>query len=240
MDLEQVDYIAADGRAYRGFVATPDDAARHPAVLIAHEAPGLLEHSKRVALKLANIGFVAFAIDYLGDGRVLTTMPEVMDQVRQWVADPAALRLACQAAHQVLRERADVDAKRVAGFGYCFGGQALVEYARTGADLVAVVGFHPGMSINRPDESVKIRARLLMFVGSADPITSTADRTAFEEEMDGAGVAWRMVVYGGAPHSFTNADAGETAIPGVAYEAAADTDSWITALRFLEDCGMAE
>ena len=114
----------------------------------------------------------------------------------------------------------------------------LVEYARTGADLVAVVGFHPGMSVNRPEESVKIRARLLMLVGTADPITPAAHRAAFEDEMDRAGVSWRMVLYGGAPHSFTNADADAAAVLGVAYEPVADTDSWNTALRFLEECGM--
>lgn len=239
MDLEQVDYGATDGRAYRGFIAKPARAARHPAVLVAHEAPGLLEHSKRVARKLADVGYLAFAIDYVGEGRVMTTMSEVGAQVGEWVAHPAAIRLACQAAHDLLLARIDVDHTRVAAFGYCFGAQALVEYARTGADLVAVVGFHPGMSINRPVESAGIRARLMMFTGSADPITSLAQRAAFEEEMDGAGVYWRMMVYGGVPHSFTNADAGEAAVPGVAYDAVADDDSWIAALRFLDDCGMA-
>lgn len=238
MDLQQVNYQAADGRGYRGVIAVPDGAARHPAILVAHEAPGLMEHSRRVARRLAENGYLAFAFDYVGDGRVLTTMPEVMDQVGQWVSDPTALRLACDAAHGVLRGRADVDPERIAGYGYCFGGQALVEYARTGADLVAVVGFHPGMSVNRPAESVNIKGRLLMFLGSSDPIISKANRNAFEDEMDTAGVSWRMVTYGGAPHSFTNSDADATAIPGVAYNAAADNDSWVTAMRFLKECGM--
>lgn len=239
MDLQQIEYQSSDGRAYRGYVATPAAPGPHPAVLVAHEAPGLLEHSKRIALKLAGEGYVALAIDYLGEGRVLTTMREVMDQVGRWVADPSGLRLACRAAHELIRGRADVDPTRIAGFGYCYGGQALVEYARTGADLVAVVGFHPGMSVNRPVESASIKARLLMLVGSGDPITTAANRVAFEEEMDGAGVEWRLVVYGGAPHSFTNREAGEAGIPGVAYDGPTDEDSWLVAMRFLEQCGMA-
>jgi dienelactone hydrolase len=147
---------------------------------------------------------------------------------------PASLRKACAAAHEILVGREDVDPGRTAAFGYCFGAQALLEYARTGTDLAAIVGFHPGLGTNRPEEARSIRSSLLMFVGADDPITPRVRRNAFEDEMSAAGVPWRMVVYSGVAHAFTNPSVDERGMPGFAYDRSADTDSWNTALAFIE------
>ena len=92
---------------------------------------------------------------------------------------------------------------KIAAVGYCFGGTLVLELARTGADLKAVVGFHPGLGTARPD-SANIVGKVLMCVGADDPIIPVEHRLAFETEMRAAGVDWRMNLYGGALHSFTN------------------------------------
>ncbi|MFI8972621.1 dienelactone hydrolase family protein [Nocardia asteroides] len=237
MVSEEVRY-SANGVTYVGQLAAPEIDGRHPGLLVAHEAPGLSAHTVEVAHRLAGLGYVAVAIDFVGAGRLMSTMPEVQQAIQGWEADPTQLRAACGAAHELLLARADVDSARIGGLGYCFGGQALVEYARTGADLKAVAGFHAGMSVNRPDESRAIRTPLLMLMGAADPISTGAQRSAFEAEMNAAGVSWSMVVYGGVGHSFTNPAAGDAGIDGVAYDAAADADSWAHTLRWLDERGL--
>jgi dienelactone hydrolase len=144
-------------------------------------------------------GYVAFAMDYAG--QLLTEVDAVMQRVQERGADPGLVREACRTAHEVLGGRSVVDLRRVVGLGYCFGGQALVEYARTGAALRAIVGFHSDLSVNRPEESRRICARLLMCCGAADPITTVEHRRAFEEEMTAAGVDWRLVTFGNVQHS---------------------------------------
>jgi dienelactone hydrolase len=214
---EEIDYKAGT-TVLKGFLTSPGGAGRKPALLIAHEAPGLPQHTRDIAVRAAETGYVALALDYLGAGRMLTDRQAVTDQVSAWVADPSTLRQCLKAAHDVLLARSDVDPARIGGLGDCFGGQALIEYTRTGADLAAIVGFHSGMSVNRPDESRAIRPKILMCLGANDPITRQSGRPAFEREMNSAGVDWRMIVYGKVGHSFTNPAVDALGIAGVAYE----------------------
>ena len=100
-----------------------------------------------------------------------------------------------------------VAAGRVAAIGYCFGGDPSLELARSGADLRAVVGFHSGLATQRPEDATAITGQVLVCIGADDPIIPPEQRLAFEEEMRAGGVDWRMHLYGGAVHSFTNRDA---------------------------------
>lgn len=233
---EEIDYKA--GRmVLKGFLAAPGGAGLNPALLIAHEAPGLSPHTRDIAVRAAETGYVALAPDYLGESRMLTDMQAVMDQVSAWVSDPSPLRQCMKAAHDVVLARSDIYPARIGGLGYCFGGQALVEYARTGADLAAIVGFHSGMSVNRPDESRAIRAKILLCMGANDPITKQSERLAFEQEMNSAGVDWRMIVYGKVGHSCTNPAVDALGMTGLADDRIADQASWGAMLDFLRECG---
>lgn len=107
----------------------------------------------------------------------------------------------------------------MAGVGYCFGETFVMELARTGPDLKAVVGFHPGVNVLRPGDSRHIKGTVLMCVGADDPAVPAEQRLAFEEERRGAGVGWRMYVYGGAKHSFTNPGAGSSPLSGLDFNA---------------------
>jgi len=165
-------------------------------------------------------------------------MHGVMDQVCAWVSDPSTLRQCVKAAHPVLVARSDVDPARIGGLGYCFGGQALLEYARTGADLKAIVGFHSGMSVNRSEESRAIRSKILMCMGANDPITKQSERLAFEREMNFAGVDWWMIVHGKIGHSFTNPAVDAVGMGGRVYDRIADQASWRGMLEFIGECGL--
>jgi dienelactone hydrolase len=226
----------ADGRNMIGHLAFDDTrAGPRPAVLVSHEGPGLDQHAKDIAEKLAALGYAAFALDYNGEGHPLP-MDQVMERVGALSAHPERLGQVARAGLDVLLAEAPADPSRVAAIGYCFGGLVSLELARTGADLRAVVGFHPGYLPPRPAESRNIRASVLMCSGTEDPFATPEQRLAFEGEMREAGVAdWRLELYGGVEHSFTNPEAEEAGMPGVAYNALADRRSWQSMLQLFDE-----
>jgi dienelactone hydrolase len=132
-------------------------------------------------------------------------------------------------------DEAAVDHSRLAAIGYCFGGTVVMELARTGADLKAVVGFHPGLASKRPEDSRNIAGKVLMCVGSDDPLIPHNQRVAFEEEMKAAGVDWQMNIYGGAVHSFTHPWADRVNIPYIKYDKKADERSWTAMLDLFNE-----
>jgi dienelactone hydrolase len=102
----------------------------------------------------------------------------------------------------------------------------VLELARGGGDVKAVVGFHPRLATRRPHDSANIRGTVLVCVGTEDPLISAEERLAFEEEMRAGGVDWRMNLYGGTEHSFTNPTADTAGRPGVSYHQVSDDRSW--------------
>lgn len=226
MRTEDISY-EADNRRMIGYLAV-DDASdeRRPAVLVSHEGPGLDDHAKGRAERLASLGYTAFALDYHGEGRP-HPMEEAMDRLGQFRKDPGRLRRIARAGLDILLDQPETDPDRVAAIGYCFGGAVSLELARTGADLKAVVGFHPGLGDPDPDASRNIKASVLMCIGADDPFVPPERRLAFESDMRDAGVAdWRIEVYGSVEHSFTNPAVSGLDMPGVKYDAVADRRSW--------------
>ena len=122
--------------------------------------------------------------------------------------------------------RPEVDKERIAAIGYCFGGGAVLELARGGAELAGVVSFHGNLDTPEPKDAERIRAKVLVCHGAADPYVPEEQVDAFRGEMDDAGVDWQMIFYGGAVHSFTNPAAGSDPSTGAAYDADADRRSW--------------
>ena len=128
---------------------------------------------------------------------------------------------------------------RVAAIGFCFGAAMALELGRAGADLKAIVGFHLGLGMGRPEDTRNIKGSVLLCVGSDDPFASAEQRLALETEMTEAGVAdWSIEVYGGVGHSFTNPEADDRGIPALRYDRRADERSWQSMLRlFAETIG---
>lgn len=226
MKIEDIAY-EADGVRMVGMLAV-DEArpGRRPGILVCHEGGGLMDHSKNVARRLAGLGYVAFAMDYYGGGQPLADMGQAMTYIGGWMADPTGIRARATAALGVLSGQAQTDPSRLAAIGYCFGGTTSLELARSGADIKAAVGFHSGLGTARPQDAANIRGKILAAIGCDDPIIPPEQRIAFEQEMTSAKVDWRMHVYGGAGHSFTNPDIGRLNRPGFAYDAIADQRSW--------------
>ncbi|MBR7619173.1 dienelactone hydrolase family protein [Phenylobacterium sp. 20VBR1] len=224
MPTQDIDYTA-DGAALVGRLFRPDGKANGAAVLVAHEGPGLSDHTYTIAARLADLGYIAFALDYHGGGQAVG-MDVARSRIGAWLADPTGIRARATAALAVLTAQAGVDPARVAGIGYCFGGTTVLELARSGATLAAVVGFHSGLGTARPQDAANIKGKVLTLIGTADPLIPPEQRVAFEAEMRAAKVDWQMHLFGGVAHSFTNPEADGSRMPGILYDAGADARSW--------------
>jgi len=217
----------ADDRTMVGTIALPDGTDRRPGVLVCHEGPGLDDHARARAVRLAEeLGYVAFALDYHGGGQPITSRNDMMARIGELRADLPRARAIGTAGLDVLRAEPRTDPDQLAAIGYCFGGTLSLELARGGADLKAVVGFHSGLGTVRPEDARNITGKVLALIGADDPIVTNEERRAFEEEMRAGGIDWQLVVYGGAVHSFTNPRATAIDIPGIAYDEATDRRSW--------------
>ena len=234
MHTEEIGYDL-DGVRYVGHLAVDRNApSGRPGVLVAHEGPGLTDNARTKADRLAELGFVAFALDYHGGGGPLP-MDQVMAKLGPLMGDPLRTRALAQAGLDVLLAQPELDRTRVAAIGYCFGGTMVLELARGGADLQAVVGFHSGLGTARPQDAANIRATVLVCIGTEDPLIPPDQRAAFEAEMRAGGVDWRMHLHGGAAHSFTNEQAGQLGRPGIEYHGPTDARSWRAMLDLFEE-----
>jgi len=234
MHIEDITY-EVDGKQLIGHLAVDDTtAARRPAVLVCHEGPGLSEHAKNIAERLAGLGYVAFALDYHGGGTVLPR-DEMFAKLGELMVDNARIRTLAKAGLDVLLSQPTADATRVAAIGYCFGGTMALELARSGADVHVVVGFHSGLATARPEDASNIKGKVLVQIGTEDPLIPAEQRTEFEAEMRAAKVDWRMVLYGNVEHSFTNEAAATYAMPGIVYDESADRRSWRAMLDLFDE-----
>jgi dienelactone hydrolase len=180
---------------------------------------------------LAELGYVALAADLYGGGRTFSGT-EAMDGLR---ADTASFRRRVRAGLDALLALDDVDPAGTAAIGYCFGGMAVLELARSGAPVAAVVSFHGLLRSDEPARPGKVRARILACTGAKDPLVPLDDVDAFGREMDAAGADWQLIVYGRALHSFTNRNVAGGADPRMDYDPSADRQSWAAALLFLDE-----
>lgn len=213
------------GSTMIGRLALPEADGPRPAVLIAHDGNGLDDFQKRRPDRFAELGYVAFALDYFGEGKPISDEEAEVRCQELWFA-PERIRALAGAGLDVLLCERLTDTSRVAAVGYCFGGAVVLELARAGADVQAVVGFHPRLATRRPHDAANIRGRVLVCVGSDDPHVSAQERLAFEDEMREGNVDWQMHLYGGAKHNFTRPGAELAGRPGVEYNEAADRRSW--------------
>ena len=235
MRTEEIEYHADGARLVGTLAVDSGRRGQRPGVLVCHEGGGLGDHTKKIAERLAGLGYVAFAMDYYGDGKPLSDFSVAMERIGAWMADPTGIRARATAALEVLKARPETDANRLASIGYCFGGTTSLELARAGTDLKVVVGFHSGLATSRPAEPGAVKARILVEIGAADPIIPPEQRLAFEKEMTAAGADWRMTLHGGAGHSFTNPAVNALGRPGFEYDATADARSWASMIAAFEE-----
>lgn len=218
-------------------VLTWDDSlpGRRPGVLVAHQWKGITEYERKRSEMLARLGYAAFAVDVYGRGIRPGNAKDAGALAGQYKGDRVLLRDRVNAALAACRAQAEVEPARIAALGYCFGGTAVLELARSGADLAGVVSFHGGLSTPTPADARRIRCRVLVLHGADDPFVPAAEVAAFQDEMRQAGVDWQFLAYGGAVHSFTDWNAGSDKARGAAYHAQADRRSWEAMKAFLAE-----
>lgn len=212
-----------------------DDAVtgKRPGVLIIHQWTGVSDHEKEAARKLAALGYNVLVADIYGKG-IRPQPPAAGKEAGKYKADRALLRARANAALDVLARDTRTDAAKLAATGYCFGGTAVIELARSGAPVKGVVSFHGGLDSPTPADGKHIQGKVLALHGADDPFVAAKDIAAFESEMKASGVDYRLVKYPGAVHSFTHKAAGNDNSKGAAYNADADRDSWFQMEQFLK------
>jgi len=200
---------------------------RRPGILVFPEAFGLGEHAKSRAQRLAELGFAALACDLHGDGQLYEDLTEARGLIADLRANPQRTRARARGALDALTSHSEVDPAKLAAIGFCFGGTMALELGRSGAPISAIVGFHSGLATVAPQDAKNIRAKVLVCIGADDPGIPADQRAAFEKEMREGGVDWRLHLYGGVVHSFTNQQADRLGMPDFArYDAGADARSW--------------
>ncbi|MHC5021703.1 MAG: dienelactone hydrolase family protein [Planctomycetota bacterium] len=216
------------------------DAARtgpRPGVLVVHEWWGQNDYARMRARKLAELGYTALAVDMYGDGKTADNPKDAGALAGGVFGDIAAAKGRFEAARALLAGRADTDGGKIAAIGYCFGGGVILHMARMGVPLSGAASFHGSLGTKTPAARGAITYPLLICHGDADPLVPAEQVAGFKKEMAEAGATIEFHAYAGATHAFSNPAATEVGkkfgIP-VAYDEAADTQSWAELLKFLE------
>lgn len=208
------------GTSFAGTLVWDDaSAAPRPAVLYVPNWMGPNAAAVEKAQRIAGTQYVVLVADMYGKDVRPTTPDQARDAAGKVYADRAGMRARANAALDALRgqaKAAPIDPARVAAIGFCFGGSTVLELARSGADVDAVVSFHGGLTTPVPAEKGKVKASVLALSGAADPYQKPEDVPAFQKEMTDAGADWALVNYGGAVHCFAEPDANMP--PGCAYD----------------------
>lgn len=220
-----------------GFVAW--DATRTggaaPGVLVVHQWLGLTDYEKSRCRQLADLGYVAFALDIYGDGVRPNGPQEAGKLANVYKQDRALYRRRLNLGLEQLRAQPGVAKQQIAAIGYCFGGTGVLELARSGAELAGVVSFHGGLDSPNPADGRNIKAKVLICHGADDPFVPAADIEAMKKELNAAGVDWQMIYYSHAVHSFTQPMAGNDNSRGAAYNERADKRSWNAMQSFFKE-----
>lgn len=233
LQTEKVNYKHGD-TVLEGYLAY-DDAikGKRPGVLVVHCFRGLRDFVKERAEQLANLGYIAFALDMYGvrpkDDQEAFALAKIYGD------DRPLMRSRANAGLEVLRAHKLTDAKRIGAMGYCFGGGVVLELARSGAEISGVVGFHANLSTPNRDDAKNIKGKVLILHGADDPLVPTDHVLAFQDEMRKAKVDWQMVFYGGSVHGFTMPESGTDPSKPVAYNEKADKRSWEAMKAFFKE-----
>lgn len=216
-----------------GELHLPSGLANGRAALVLHEAPGITSNVQRRCKMLAAMGYVAFAPDLHRSDRALGPA-EVSAAMNAFRASPELLRSRVEENLTYLCDEARVSRQRVAVLGYCFGGMAALELARSGAEVAAVASFHGLLTTESPAAPGQVRTLVLVCTGGRDELVPPQDVLSFQQEMTAANARWELVVYGQARHSFTNADATKFGDPRMLHDPYADRKSWAALQDFLD------
>ena len=229
-----VDYESG-GKIFEGMLAWNDASERDcPGVLVAHTIAGRAAHEEDRACRLAELGYVGFALDVYGKGTQTTEFDRnkaMMDELR---ADRLELQRRLLAALACLREQPEVEADHIAAIGFCFGGLSVLDIARTGEDIAGVVSLHGIFQAPGNTGGNSIKAKVLALHGWDDPLAKPEDVVALADELTSMDADWQIHAYGNTTHAFTNPHADDWE-GGKKYNKDADRRSWLATQNFLAE-----
>lgn len=232
---ETVEY-KDDDTSLKGYLMY-DDAVegKRPGVIVVHEWWGLNDYARERAEMLAELGYVAFAIDMYGDDKVTEHADEAKGWMKQITENADNWQKRALIGLDILKKHELVNPEYTAAVGYCFGGATVMQMAYAGADLDGVVSFHGSLPPASPDQQNNIKASILVAHGDADGFVPPERVVAFKDALNAAGADWEMVVYSGARHGFTNPHASQYGMDGISHNEKADQRSWALMQSFFEE-----
>ncbi len=228
----------ANGTSLKGFIAYDDSAGeKRPGVIVVHEWWGHNEYARTRAKMLAELGYVALAVDMYGDGKTADHPDDAGKFMNEALANGELFKKKFEAGLALLKSQKQTDPEKVAAIGYCFGGATVLGMARAGVDLDGVVSFHGILATETPAQKGAVKASVLVFHGANDPFVPQEQADAIKKEMADAGVDFTFVEFEGVQHSFTNPGATEVGkkfeLPLV-YNEDADKKSWAQMQEFFK------
>ena len=221
-----------------GYLAKPAKLTKKtPAILIVHEGWGLNDYPKSRAKKLAELGYIALALDMYGNGTIAKHPKEESEFTKAVMSDSTKLNGVFRSAYYRILQEENVDEKKVAAIGYCFGGGVVIEMANRGLPLAGVISVHGGVKTRTLPLKGVIQSKVLIQNGELDPMISKETKQEFIERMKEASVEVKWIDYKKARHGFSNPEAtelGKKFGTPVEYNAAADKQSWNDMKVFLK------
>jgi len=223
-----------DGTAVlEGYLAYDDSIqGKRPGVLVVHEWTGLGNYVRSRCEQLAKLGYVAFAADIYGKADMPKDLKACMAVSTKYKTDRALMRQRVKAGLAQLQGNAMVDPTKIVAIGYCFGGTAVLELGRSGANVAGIVTFHGGLDNPAPADDKNIKAKVLICQGGDDQFT-LKDLPALKKSFSDAKLDYKVIEYAGAVHGFTNPD-NKGDMQGVKYNEKADKKSWKDMMAFFK------
>jgi len=215
----------ANGKPYEGYFVSPSPSA--PLILLIHDWDGLTDYEVKRAHMLADMGYAVFAVDLFGAGVRPTEVKDKRQHTGELYKDRNKMRTLLNAALETAKSKG-ANVHNAVAMGYCFGGAAVLELARSGADLKGFVTFHGGLSTPEGQDYSKTKGKLLILHGTADASITMDQFAKLANELEEKGVSHEMITYGGAPHAFT-------VFGSDRYREDADKKSWKRFAAFLEE-----
>ena len=237
MAVEKIQYQAGNVTGHGALVWNDKVSGKRPLLLVMPNWLGVTDIAIERAAKMAGDKYVAFVADMYGNGKTSAGPPESGELMMSVRADRVEGRKRVTAALNAMVAEAEKrgigDKSKKAAVGFCFGGGNVLELARSGADVNAVVCLHGDLVTTMPAKKDDIKAAVFVIHGSKDPVAPKKDRDALEEELDGSGANWQQLDFGGRLHSFAEE---ETMMKGVAeYHAGAAHQTYRMLDHFIQD-----
>jgi dienelactone hydrolase len=222
----------AGGKTLTGFLADGSKGKKAPGILVCHQGGGLRDHEKERARKLADLGYVAFALDMYGE--VGDTREKSMELLQGLVGNQKLWDERMLGGLAQLKAQPNVDMSKLGAIGFCFGGMTVLELVRASSEMKCVVAFHPGLTNLPESDPRKVTGKVMVCAGQLDPLIPPEGRERFLKLMHDAGADLQYINYAQAGHSFTDKSVDAFNMPNFKYEATTDRRSW-AAMRDLFD-----